>query len=264
MKVYVAIDQGNSRIKASFYRATEEPHLLDILDEIVHEGEADETFLLILLEKCAEHRTRKGIYASTRGLDARFATTMQQHLNDGLLIFTPSTPLPIDIKYDSRSTLGADRIAAAVGAATLFPKNNSLVVDLGTCMTIDLVANHVFLGGNISPGLEMRLKAMHEHTGSLPLLTAEDFNSLSASNDAMPIMGYDTRSAMLCGAFQGVMSEIRTATDLAREQWGADNVVITGGDADLICNNARGASYNKIPHLVAMGLILILLHNEKI
>ena len=82
------------------------------------------------------------------------------------------TPMPLKVDYDTPGTLGADRIAAALGAAELFPGEDCLIFDFGTAITVDLVTSDgIFIGGNISPGLSLRLSALHEHTGRLPLVS---------------------------------------------------------------------------------------------
>ncbi|MEZ4906734.1 MAG: type III pantothenate kinase [Saprospiraceae bacterium] len=73
-----------------------------------------------------------------------------------------NTILPIKINYDTPETLGMDRVAAAVGANYLFPNENCIVIDAGTCITMDFISSeNEFLGGNISPGIYTRIRAMH-------------------------------------------------------------------------------------------------------
>jgi len=111
-----------------------------------------------------------------------------------------STPSPLAYAREEYASLGADRLAAAVGAWAEAAGQDLLVVDAGTCITFDYVsAAGVFVGGNISPGLGLRLRAMHEHTALLPLISAE--------GDA-PAWGIDTPTALRSGAKWGVHFEI--------------------------------------------------------
>ena len=111
-------------------------------------------------------------------------------------MFDSQTPVPIGKAYDTPNTLGADRVAASVGAMTLFPSQTCLVLDLGTCLTADLInKEHVFQGGLISPGLSMRFRAMHEQTARLPLVNPPaDWPALTAKN---------TQAAMQRGVMNG-------------------------------------------------------------
>ena len=106
------------------------------------------------------------------------------------------TPMPLKVDYDTPGTLGADRIAAALGAAELFPGEDCLIFDFGTAITVDLVTSDgIFIGGNISPGLSLRLSALHEHTGRLPLVSP-----------AVPVRMYgrNTAEAISNGAVLGI------------------------------------------------------------
>ncbi len=166
-----------------------------------------------------------------------------------LLRVTGETPTPLACAYRTPSTLGADRLAAAVGAAELAPGRDLLVADAGTCITYDYVsADGRYLGGNISPGLGMRLRALHEHTARLPLVAAEG---------DVPACGYDTETAVRAGVVTGMRMEIEGCVRafLSAHEEGA--VFLTGG------NGIRFAS-DRVRHhetLVEAGLDRILQHN---
>ncbi len=167
----------------------------------------------------------------------------------GFIAFTHATPLPLRNAYHTPHTLGKDRLAAAVGAWHFFPGTACVIFDAGTCLTSDLLtAEGVFLGGNISPGLHMRLQAMHASTAHLPLPEARAPHSW---------YGRTTREAMQAGAFHGMLWEMEGFVAQAENMLGPVQVVITGGDA------ARFARYWKTeifanPDLVLIGLNQIL------
>ena len=169
-------------------------------------------------------------------------------------LLTHTTPIPLVNAYASPHTLGSDRLAAAIGAASLAPGRELLVVDLGTAATFDHVsADGRYTGGNIAPGLRLRLESLHSHTSRLPLL--------QMPHDYKPdnVFGNDTASAMLNGALLGIASEIagyRSRMDKKAL------TVLTGGDAPLIAPLLEFESVTD-PHLVGRGLNLILIHNEK-
>lgn len=131
---------------------------------------------------------------------------------------TADTPLPIRVDYDTPRSLGTDRIAAAVGAYAAYGGRELLVVDIGTAVTYDRVtADGRFIGGNIAPGISLRLRALHTHTAQLP--------SVSSSGD-LPLWGRTTETAMRAGAIYGVAGE---TAYYARRLPPGGLTVITGG-----------------------------------
>lgn len=165
---------------------------------------------------------------------------------------TARTPLPIVNAYETPETLGKDRLAAVVGAWELYPNQHSLVVDAGTCITYDLLdAEGVYRGGNIAPGLQMRLRAMHEFTASLPLVAIKDIDQW---------VGYSTESAIRNGALLGAILEIQAFSDWRRQQIDQLNVILTGGDAVYFAKNWKRKIFVH-PNLVLIGLNKILDYN---
>lgn len=180
-----------------------------------------------------------------------------------LVEVSATTPAPIEIDYDTPATLGADRIAAAVGAMRLFEAplaQNLLVVDLGTAATYDVVARTRFMGGNIAPGLGLRLDALHRSTGRLP--------QIAVDTPVKPgVFGTDTQSAILKGCMQGILGEIeyyaRSASQILQDQV---TTVITGADAPRVMQSADTPLSCPVIHyepLVALGLLTIFQYNEK-
>jgi type III pantothenate kinase len=132
-------------------------------------------------------------------------------------------PLSLKIAYLTPETLGFDRIANCIGAMKLFPGQPLLVIDSGTCITLNWVsADGVFRGGNISPGVEMRFKSLHHYTAKLPCLApAENYGEV----------GQTTETAIVNGVMRGVFFEVQSyITQFCREEPDAV-VVMTGGNA---------------------------------
>jgi type III pantothenate kinase len=166
------------------------------------------------------------------------------------------TPIPVTNQYATPESLGKDRLAAAVGAFYMFPDSDSLVIDMGTCITVNLLkAGGIFVGGNISPGITMRIKAMHHFTAGLPMADIE-----------LPeeYFGTSTISALQNGAIKGAFREIEALINEVKAKDESINVILTGGDAQKF----ESYSKNKIfvsPNLVLEGLNEILKYNvEKI
>jgi type III pantothenate kinase len=126
------------------------------------------------------------------------------------------TALPIELNYDTPETLGADRIATAVGAFAMSKEAAWLVIDLGTCLTIDLVANGSFEGGVISPGAAMRFKAMHEFTAALPQVKF---------NNKVSFPGKTTEESMQVGVYQSIVNEIKGYVGQLEQQFKALKIV---------------------------------------
>lgn len=166
--------------------------------------------------------------------------------------FSVDTPMPLTVDYRTPTTLGLDRLAAAVGAHTLCPNRELLVVDLGTAITYDRVsADARYLGGNIAPGIFMRLKALNHYTARLPLV--------DPAGGPVPIWGDDTISALRAGAVRGVVAEL----EYYHNRMDADSrVVITGGGAEPI---RPLLSFDVLtdPNLVPLGLNRIISYNHQ-
>lgn len=157
--------------------------------------------------------------------------------------------VPMKIDYETVHTLGNDRIAAAVGAAKAFPGRAILVVDAGTCVTYDFIsADGAFRGGNIAPGLSMRLRAMHEQTGKLPKV---------AVRQPMRVVGKSTDEAMLNGAALGIDYEIEGYQRYFASEFEELMTVITGGDAEYFAERSKTEIFVR-PNLVVQGLNEIL------
>lgn len=163
--------------------------------------------------------------------------------------------LPIRVEYDTPRTLGQDRVAAAVGANWMFPNEELVVVDMGTCNTYDFVgADGVFRGGNIAPGYKMRLDAMCHFTRRLP--------EVDVTERVLPRIGDSTESAMNAGAYYGIVSELRCLIADHKGKWGSDaKVVVTGGAVRFFEKDLEGCVIE--PCLVHIGLNRILRLVEK-
>ena len=170
------------------------------------------------------------------------------------LILTSDIPLPIKIEYKTPNTLGKDRIATAVAAYRLSMNRNVLVIDAGTCMTMDIITKEgKFLGGNISPGLDMRLDAMHHHTYNLPLV------SRKLPDDPL---GKSTVEAIQNGGIMGAIMEIEGFIHRLETEFSPLNIILTGGDAQFLAENVKKEIFVD-PNLVLYGLNEILNYNVK-
>ncbi len=173
---------------------------------------------------------------------------------DQFLELDHQTDLPIENLYETPETLGKDRIAAAAGANELFPDQNILVIDAGTAITYDLVSEkNQFIGGNISPGLEMRYKALNQFTGKLPLVSY---------SDEYEKIGRNTTEAIRAGVQNGILAEMSDSIDLFNRNYQNLQIIMTGGDSNFF---AGKLNYSIFVHfnLTLIGLNRILEHNAK-
>ena len=176
---------------------------------------------------------------------------------DNVFVFNEHSRLPIRINYDTPQTLGRDRIASAVGAHYLFPSEDLLIIDAGSCITYDLLINNSFEGGLISPGFKMRLKAMHEMTGQLPDVIQQ------SDQYEWELIGKSTATCMISGAKNGMKNEINGIVSRLKEKYASLRVLMTGGDAVLFDSNVKGSIFVR-SNLVPLGLNQILIQNEYI
>ncbi len=166
-----------------------------------------------------------------------------------VVVISSYTSLPFRNLYQTPQTLGADRIAAIAGAQYLWPAQNVLVVDAGTCITYDFIDYQgYYRGGGIAPGLLMRLKAMHQMTAQLPEI--KDWGS------QLPQLGLDTRTCMLVGVVRGMAYEICGWKEALRLN--SKSLILTGGDAETLAEYVGECQV--CPHLVLQGLNAILQH----
>ena len=170
-----------------------------------------------------------------------------------ILRFTPDTPIPICNKYKSPYTLGSDRLAAAVGASILKPDKDILIIDAGTCITYDVIdAKKNYWGGNIAPGMQMRLHALHEYTVRLPLVQAEG---------EVPGLGYNTETAIRSGVLRGMKYEIEGYIKSMRSKYPHLLVFLTGGDKINFDSNIKNSIFAD-KFIVSRGLNKILDYNH--
>ncbi|MCD8166505.1 MAG: type III pantothenate kinase [Bacteroides sp.] len=197
-------------------------------------------------------RCTAGIVASVVALNE----PMKKELE--LLPFTPlffgkETPVPITNLYRTRDTLGYDRVAAVAGANYLFPGKNILVVDAGTALTFEFVdAEGQYQGGNISPGIQMRFKALNTFTFGLPLIDEKGESCL---------IGYSTETAIRSGVLNGIKYEVEGYIRNMKEKYPDFLVFLTGGDEISFESNLKNINFTD-KFLVLKGLNRILNYNN--
>ncbi|GAB2542089.1 type III pantothenate kinase [Spirosoma aerophilum] len=240
----LVIDWGNSRLKTGWFLGSE------LVNVGRYESVEDLTDDLL-------NRLPANIMVSSTSRPGQVIREQLAQLGTEVWVLDSQTKVPIGKAYDTPLTLGADRVAAAVGATTLFPKQDCLVLDLGTCLTADLVDREaVFQGGLISLGLHMRFRAMHEQTARLPLV---DVPEDVTENWPSPT-GKNTQQAMQSGVLNGMAFEMNGLVDYYRREHPGIVVLMCGGDGSSFESRLKPPIF-VVPELVLIGLNRILRYN---
>jgi type III pantothenate kinase len=173
--------------------------------------------------------------------------------NEGkTFVLSQHLPLPIKNLYKTPETLGVDRLAAVCGAMQVFPLQNVLVIDAGTCITFEFIdKNGSYHGGAISPGLNMRFQAVHAFTARLPLVKPAG---------SVNLIGSSTESCIQSGVVNGLLAEMDGIINRYRSEFDGLQVILCGGDAAFFENKLK-ASIFASPELVLVGLNSILIYN---
>ena len=231
----LCLDFGNTRLKAALFVNDEIKEIsvlkedgVDALTKVLNEFKPDASILSSVIHHNPE-------------IEQLLSTTKFHKLSN-------HSKLPFTIPVGKPETMGADRLAIAAAAVHLFPGKNNLAIGLGSCITYNFINRfHEFLGGSISPGMEMRFKAMNHYTAKLPL-TKGDWN--------IPLIGYDTNTNLQTGVVLGMAKEMDGMIDEYKKRFGNFNVLLTGGDIPYFEPHFK----NKIfahPDLIFKGLYAI-------
>lgn len=238
------IDLGNTRIKLAV--VNDHGEILQV------ERRLKRYALKIIGQVVKKYAINNAILSSTTHPDVQLLEILARIPN--FIILDEKVTIPIQMAYKTESTLGKDRLAAAVGAFKQFPQENTLIIDMGTCITMDMITEAgVFIGGNISPGIQMRLKAMHRFTAKLPLVKAINTHLL---------FGNSSETALQNGAVRGSLYEMEGVIEAVKAQYEKINVILTGGDAFFYENWSKIEIFAS-PDLVIEGLNEILKYNVK-
>ncbi len=238
----LCFDFGNTRLKCAVFEKKNFTEDFVLRDDSVEEIER-------ILDAFQPRRT---ILSSVIDHNTAIEEVLEKKTSFHKLSY--DSKLPFTSPVGKPHTIGADRLAMVVAAVDLYPRQHNLVIGLGTCITYNFVNKyHEFVGGSISPGMEMRFKALQHYTAKLPLVEA-DWN--------FPLLGYDTKTNIQSGVIAGMAKEIDGIIDLYKEKFNNFNVHLTGGDIGIFGALLK----NKIfadPSLIYKGLYAISEYNFK-
>ena len=236
MSTTICFDFGNSRYKAAIFKNGQ-------LDEIVVLEDASIQTLKNLVEQWKPTKTiLSSVVHHDKAIESFLETIASFHL------IGPHSQLNFSTPVGKPETIGADRIALCAAAVHMYPNQHTLAISLGTCITYNFINNsHEFLGGSISPGMQMRFKSMHEQTALLPLIKpTKDF----------PLVGYDTKTNLLSGVVWGMAAEINGIIEAYEAKYSNFNVLLTGGDLSYFVPRLKKRIFAD-PNLIFKGLYAI-------
>jgi type III pantothenate kinase len=236
MLITVCFDFGNTRKKYAVF------HQSKIKEIVVLPDDALEPIRVMLDEVKPQRSILSSVIEDDPGLEELLISKTKFHK------LSHHTRLSFTTPVGKPQSIGADRLALAAAATRFYPKKNNLVIGLGTCITYNFINKyHEFIGGAISPGLEIRLKSLNHYTAKLPLVKPDGI---------VPLIGYDTNSNILSGVILGMANEMDGFIESYKEKFRNFNVLLTGGDTVYLGSHLK----NKIfadPDLIFKGLYAI-------
>ena len=235
------LDFGNTRLKAALFFNDELREVIAINDDP----------LMGLKNLIEGYQPQASILSSVINHDAAIENLLKERTHFHKL--SNLSRLPFTIPVGKPETVGADRLAIAAAAVHLFPHQNNLVIALGSCITYNFInKQHQLIGGSISPGTEMRLKALEHFTAKLPLVSAT-WN--------VPLIGYDTATNIQSGVVYGMAKEMEGIIAEYKEKFSNFNAVLTGGDIPFFEPHLKSKIFAD-PHLIFKGLYAISQYNN--
>ena len=236
MQTALCLDFGNTRLKCAVFKDA-------IIEDVIVLENDDVSGIQKII---AEFKPTMSILSSVVDHNPEIENILSAKTNFHKLGF--ESKLPFTTPVSKPETIGADRLALVAAAVDIYPRSHNLVIGLGSCITFNFINKfQEFLGGSISPGLEMRLKAMNQFTVKLPLIKP-DWN--------FPLVGYDTRTNLLCGAILGMSKEIDGIIEEYATRYSNFNVLLTGGDMSFFVPHLKKKIFAD-PHLIYKGLYAI-------
>ncbi|WP_117879982.1 type III pantothenate kinase [Aureibaculum luteum] len=232
------IDIGNTRAKLAVFKQ----------DKLVFSLISDHDDINKNIDKLQEEYSLKNCIMSSV---TNILTDVELKKFEKFVKLDHKTSVPFQNKYDTPFTLGVDRIALASAAANQYPKQNVLVIDSGTCITYDFInSKNEYLGGAISPGINLRYKSLNQFTANLPLLEQASYK----------LLGTDTKSSIHSGVLNGFIEEINGIIKQYNSEFSNLTVVLTGGDTNFLAKKLKSSIFAN-PNFLLEGLNSILIYN---
>lgn len=232
----LCFDFGNTRMKVAFFQQKK-------ISEInILENDNPETIESFLKKFKPQKTILSSVINHNPEIENLLSDKTKFHKLNHLSI------LPFSTAVGKPETIGADRLALSAAAVYFYPNSHNLVIGLGSCVTYNFInRDHEFLGGGISPGMEMRMKALNQYTAKLPVIIPDG---------NVPLIGYDTATNILSGVVMGLANEIDGFIEAYKKRYSNFNVHLTGGDIVHLAPHLKSQIFAD-PELIFKGLYAI-------
>jgi type III pantothenate kinase len=230
----LAVDIGNTRIKVAVF---EENTLLERFYFSSLDLQKEMRFILNKYKN-----TSQVVVASVGNIPKEVFLEFESQASIHLI--GPNFTFSFKNNYSTPETLGIDRMVLANGAVLKYPNQNRLVIDAGTCITYDFIdENDNYLGGAISPGIQLRFESLHNYTAKLPLLSLESLNDQDSEIEKVPLIGNSTFEAINSGVINGVINEIQGFISQYEAVYPKFIIILTGGDAEFLAKRLKNTIF---------------------
>tara|TARA_B100000953_G_scaffold66714_2_gene53439 strand:- start:204 stop:926 length:723 start_codon:yes stop_codon:yes gene_type:complete len=238
----LALDIGNSFLKAGIFKNN------NLINYCEFNQEYYSNLKSILDKTPITHSIVSNVSESNNQLIALLSK------KTNLIKFNSSLKLPFKNRYQTKNTLGKDRIALVSNASKEYPKENVLLIDLGSCITFDFLnSKNEYLGGSISPGLSMRYKSLNSYTENLPLINPKEIDYF---------IGKNTEDSIHSGIINGIVGELNSTIDKYKSQFKEIRIILTGGDSKFLFNRIKNSIFANSNFLI-FGLNFLIELNKK-
>ena len=219
MEKTICFDFGNTRLKGGVFEESDIKEAFNLADD-------EPSTITTLLDKYQPQKTiLSSVINHNPAIEDLLASRSRFHKLSHLTKVNFTTPV------GKPESIGADRLALSAAAVHFFPGKNNLVIGLGSCITYNFINQyHQFIGGSISPGMEMRFKALNQYTEKLPLVDPDW---------SFPLLGYDTKTNILGGVIGGMSFEMDGFINAYNSKYDNFNVVLTGGDSSYFARRLK-------------------------
>ena len=232
----LCFDFGNTRLKAALFQDSK------LIEIFIFENDGVEIIGSVLTNFDIQKTILSSVIHHDPEIENLLSSKTKFHKLNHL------SRLPFTTPVGKPETIGADRLALSAAAVYFFPKQHNLVIGMGSCITYNFInADHEFLGGGISPGMEMRMKALNQFTAKLPIVKPDG---------NVPLVGYDTVTNILSGVVMGMANEIDGFINAYKERYGNFNVHLTGGDLVYLAPHLKNQIFAD-PELIFKGLYAV-------
>ena len=242
----LCFDLGNTRLKCAVFYDSDIKEVFEIAND------SDETIKQVVNTYKPQRTILSSVIDHNTNLEKILSASSVFHK------LSSQSKLPFTTPVGKPETIGADRLALSAAAVYFYPKKNNLVIGLGSCITYNFINKYnQFLGGSISPGMEMRFKSLQTFTAKLPLIKPDPIDI----GWNFPLVGYDTRTNILSGVLLGMAREIDGIAAEYAEKYSNFNVLLTGGDVPYFARHLKCRIFAD-PDLIFKGMYAISEYND--